>query len=115
MGFPYCRFLIDKKGHTHFNCCPYTSSDGRLSEPHQSQIFLTVLKPLIDKIEVIARGSGIHELRRLRKCYGFGNWRKLKGIARIRLPSGRVTLAELHWYEAHGIEKEEIKRKKYLD
>ena len=69
----------------------------------------------LDEIEVIARGSGIHELRRLRKCYGFGNWRKMKGIARIRLSSGRVTLAELHWYEAHGIGKKEIKRKKYLD
>jgi hypothetical protein len=31
----------------------------------------------INEIEVIARGSGIHELRRLRKFYGFGNWRKI--------------------------------------
>ena len=69
----------------------------------------------IIEIEVIARGTGIHELRRLRKFYGFGNWRKLKGIARIRLSSGSVKLAELHWYEAHGIGKKEIKRKRYLD
>ena len=69
----------------------------------------------IDEIEVIARGSGIRERRRLKKFYGFGNWRKMKGIARIRLSSGSVKLAELHWYEAHGIGKREIKRKRYLD
>jgi hypothetical protein len=39
----------------------------------------------------------------------------MKGIARIRLTIGRVRLAELHWYEAHGIGKREIKRKRYLD
>jgi hypothetical protein len=39
----------------------------------------------------------------------------VKGIARIRLTTGRVRLAELHWYEAHGIGKREIKRKRYLD
>jgi len=63
----------------------------------------------ITEIKVIARGPGIHELRRLRKFYGFRNWRKMKGIARIRLSSGRVKLAMLHWYEAHGIGKKEIK------
>jgi hypothetical protein len=46
----------------------------------------------IDEIEVIARGSGIHERRRLMKFYGFGNWRKMKGIARIRLSSGPLFL-----------------------
>jgi hypothetical protein len=37
------------------------------------------------------------------------------GIARVRLASGRIRLAELHWYEAHGIGKRELKRKRYLD
>ncbi len=66
-------------------------------------------------IETIAAGSGIREVKRLQKQYGKGRWRKLKGIARIRLASGRIRLAELHWYEAHGIGKKEIKRKRYLD
>lgn len=66
-------------------------------------------------IETIAVGSGIREVKRLQKQYGKGRWRKLKGIALIRLASGRVRLAELHWYEAHGIGKKEIKRKRYLD
>ena len=69
----------------------------------------------ISEIETIATGSGIRELNRLRKMYGHGNWKKMKGITRIRLPSGRIRLAELHWYEAHGIGKKEIKRKKYLE
>jgi len=69
----------------------------------------------ITDIEVIATGSAIHDLARLRKQYGRGRWRKLKGIATIRLSSGRIRLAELHWYEAHGIGKKEMKRKRYLD
>jgi hypothetical protein len=69
----------------------------------------------ITEIEVIAASSSIHELARLRRQYGRGRWRKLKGIAYIRLVSGRVRLAELHWYEAHGIGRKEIKRKRYLD
>ncbi len=73
---------------------------------------------IIDEItetETIAKGTGIRELNRLRKFYGFGNWKKMKGIARIRLSTGKIRLAELHWYEAHGIGKKEIKRKKYLE
>ncbi len=69
----------------------------------------------IIEIELIAVSSGIRERARLRRLYGKGRWRKLKGIAYIRLASGRVRLAELHWYEAHGIGKREIKRKRYLD
>ena len=66
-------------------------------------------------IETIASGTGIREIRRLRKIYGKGRWRKMKGVARIRLANGHIRLAELHWYEAHGIGKKEIKRKCYLD
>ena len=69
----------------------------------------------IKEIETIAKGSGIRDLTRLKKFYGLGNWKKMKGIARIRLQSGEIKLAELHWYEAHGIGKKEIKRKRYLE
>jgi hypothetical protein len=69
----------------------------------------------ITVVETIARGRGIRDLKRLRRTYGEGQWRKVKGIARVRLPSGRIRFAELHWYEAHGIGKREIKRKRYLD
>jgi hypothetical protein len=73
---------------------------------------------IIDAItgfEMIARGTGIRDLDRLQRVYGQGNWPKMKGLAHIRLGNGRVCLAELHWYEAHGIGKKEIKRKRYLD
>jgi len=66
-------------------------------------------------IETIATGRGIRDFPRLRRLYGHGYWRKMKGTARIRLRHGRVRLAELHWYEAHGIGKKEFKRKRYLD
>jgi len=51
----------------------------------------------IIEIEVIAIGNNIRELARLRKQYGRGRWRKLKGVAHIRLVSGRIRLAEFHW------------------
>ena len=69
----------------------------------------------ISHVETIVRGTGIRELSRLRRMYGLGSWRKRKGIARIRLENGAVRLAELHWYEAHGIGRREFKRKRYLD
>lgn len=69
----------------------------------------------ITTIETIAAGSPIHDLPRLRRLYGKGRWRKMKGQALVRLRSGRVRLAELHWYEAHGVGKKELKRKRYLD
>ena len=65
-------------------------------------------------IETIARGRGIRELRRLKKVYGKGPWRKRKGTARIELSDGSILLAELHWYEAHGIGKKEMKIKRLL-
>lgn len=65
-------------------------------------------------VETIARGRGIHELRRLRKSHGNGSWRKLKGFATIRFSDGETRIAELHWYEAHGIGRREIKIKRLL-
>jgi hypothetical protein len=47
--------------------------------------------------------------------YGIGRWRKLKGVAQVRLPNGRIRRVELHWYEAHGIGRKDVKIKGYLD
>ena len=66
-------------------------------------------------VEVIARGAGVVARDRLDKNYGPGQWRKLKGKARVRLISGRIRNAEIHWYEAHGIGKRDFKIKRYLD
>jgi hypothetical protein len=65
--------------------------------------------------QVIARGSAIRELGRLERSYGRGRWRKLKGVARVRLEDGSTSLAEVHWYEAAGVGKREMKVKRFLD
>ena len=69
----------------------------------------------IEGIETIAAGSGVRIRAALRKLYGPGRWRKLKGFARIRLKNGHVRRAELHWYEAHGIGRRDLKVKQFLD
>ncbi len=69
----------------------------------------------ITNVEIIAVGSSIREIVRLRKVYGTARWRKLKGIARVRFSDGIICKAEVHWYEAHGIGKKEIKLKRILD
>lgn len=68
----------------------------------------------ITNSEIIASGSAIREIKRLRKAYGEGRWRKLKGIAKICLNDGTVWEGEIHWYEAHNIRKKEIKLKRLL-
>lgn len=65
----------------------------------------------ITAVETIASGKGVRDRNRLRKLYGGIRWRKLKGIAQIRLSSGRIRTAEIHWYEAHGVGKREFKLK----
>ena len=72
-----------------------------------------ILGDLTD-VETIARGSGIREIKRLRKQYGRGRWRKRKGFAEVRLVTGEIVKAELHWYEATGIGKRESKIKRFL-
>ncbi|MGE5342218.1 MAG: hypothetical protein ACM3SY_12145 [Candidatus Omnitrophota bacterium] len=69
----------------------------------------------IEEIETIAVGGGIRDIMRLRKQYGYGKWRKLKGSANIRLANGYIRRAEIHWYEAHGIGKKKFKIKCFLD
>lgn len=65
----------------------------------------------ISEIETIAKGREIRSLVRLRKFYATGKWKKKKGIATVRLMDGTIRRAEVHWYEAHGIGKKEIKIK----
>jgi hypothetical protein len=69
----------------------------------------------VRKVEVIAVGGRIADIMRLERQFGPGRWRKLKGVAVVRLASGHVRLAEIHWYEAHGIGRKKIKIKRLLD
>jgi hypothetical protein len=43
-----------------------------------------------------------------------GLWRKLKGFENIHLPDDTNCHAKIHWYEAHGIGKRDIKVKRIL-
>jgi hypothetical protein len=69
----------------------------------------------ISDVETFAVGNAIREISRLRKMYGPGRWRKRKGIATIRLSDGSIHRAEVHWYEATGIGRKEMKLKYLLD
>ncbi len=42
----------------------------------------------IEQIKPIAVGSRIREIARLRKVFGAGRWRKLKGIATVQFEDG---------------------------
>ena len=62
-------------------------------------------------VETIAAGRAIRQLRRLRRRYGSGRWRKRKGVTTVRLQDGTVHTAAVHWYEAHGVGRREFKIK----
>jgi CRISPR/Cas system CSM-associated protein Csm3 (group 7 of RAMP superfamily) len=64
--------------------------------------------------EIFAEGSKIRELHRLIDSYGGKNWKKRKGFGFVRFTTGEIMQAELHWYEAHGIGKVELKIKELL-
>lgn len=68
----------------------------------------------IRDIERIAAGGGVRERARLRKRYGGQRWRKLEGVATVVLPDGSTSRAEVHWYEAHGLGRVEMKIKRLL-
>ncbi|MGH7801637.1 MAG: hypothetical protein ACREOW_13590 [Thermodesulfobacteriota bacterium] len=69
----------------------------------------------MEDIEIVATGKNIRDLSYLQKIYGRGRRRKLKGIAQLKLPNGRIRRAEIHWYEAHGIGRKDLKIKYYLE
>lgn len=56
--------------------------------------FAAILSPIAD-VEVIAAGVGVRDRTRLRRLYGPGRWRKMKGVVRTRLHNGDVRVAEL--------------------
>ncbi len=77
-------------------------------------MYFEIIEKITD-IETIAVGSSIRDIDRLRRQYGRGRWRKLKGTALVRLANDRVRLAEIHWYEAHGIGRKKLKIKRFLE
>lgn len=72
------------------------------------------LRSEIVDVELIAVDRGIRELRLLERAYGPGRWRKLKGKALVEFADGSTSWVELHWYEAHGIGRRDVKIKRPL-
>ena len=69
----------------------------------------------IEQIDTIAAGPSVKIRSFLRRTHGRGRWRKMKGIATVRLANGQLRQVELHWYEAHGIGRRDLKIKNYID
>ncbi|MGQ0766951.1 MAG: hypothetical protein ACT4OZ_14980 [Gemmatimonadota bacterium] len=76
-------------------------------------MFFRIVGTILE-VETFAVASAIREVKRLRRVYGPGRWRKRKGIATVELADGSTHLAEVHWYEATGIGRKEFKLKRYL-
>ncbi len=72
------------------------------------------LRGPITGARAIAVGNRIREPERLERLYGKARWRKCKGIAPVQLSDGSLRVAELHWYEADGIGRKELKVKRFL-
>ena len=69
----------------------------------------------ITDIEPIAIGTRIRILPFLRRRYGRGRWRKLKGSASVRLTDGTIRQAEVHWFEAHGVGRRNLRVNRFVD
>lgn len=68
----------------------------------------------IGDVETIATGRGVQIRRHLDRVHGKANWRKMKGVATVCLPDGSICRAEVHWFEAHGIGRKDIKIKRVI-
>lgn len=68
----------------------------------------------IRDIETIAVGRGVYLRSYLERTYGKGRWRKMKGISTVQLTDGTICEAEIHWFEAHGIGRKDIKIKRLI-
>ncbi len=76
-------------------------------------MYFEIMGPLRN-VETFAVGRSIRDISRLRRLYGRGRWRKRKGVAKVRLSDGALVEAELHWYEATGIGRRELRVKRIL-
>jgi hypothetical protein len=100
---------------TRKNGAPLTTGVRALDGSCQKRrrMYFEILGP-IHGVETFAIGPSIRDLPRLRRMYGRGRWRKRKGVATVRLPDGTLAAAELHWYEASGIGRREMRIKRLI-
>jgi hypothetical protein len=85
-----------------------------LAGVQESSMDFEIVGEVVDA-ETIAINLSIRENADLRARFGGRRWRKRKGKATVRMPSGGLRRVELHWYEAHGVGKRKIKIKHFLE
>ena len=70
---------------------------------------------LLSDIQTIAAGRAVRARASLQRRHGRGSWRKLEGVATVRVTGGVLRRAEIHWYEAHGLGRVRLKIKRFLE
>jgi len=111
----FCRGILDTaKPALRLLRCVATVTGLPLPVGLNRGMYFTIESEIVD-VEMIASGRGVRSRDQLRKKYGSGCWRKMKGIADVQLPGGDIRRAEIYSYEAHGIGKKNFKIKRFLD
>jgi len=77
-------------------------------------MYFEIVGPITD-IETIAVGRAIRQLSQLRRRHGQDVGVNSKGSPQVRIASGELRRAEIHWYEAYGIGRVRHKIKRFLD
>ncbi len=72
-----------------------------------------IIGPLTN-IEMIAAGPNVRVRSYLRKAQGHGRWRKVKGVATVRLPNGAHPHGGVTLVSGARIGKRDVKIKRYL-
>lgn len=65
----------------------------------------------IRNVEDIAWANEVRDLRWLNATYGIAKWRKRAGVAMVSYNTGETETVELHWYEARGKGRVDVKIK----
>jgi len=106
---------IDRSsGQLLFNCS-WSVSPSAIVSGYNSRVETFRLVGEIEVSTTIAEGSSVRDSARLNKTYGLGQWRKRKGYGLVELRNGAIRRVELHWYDAHGIGRRDLKIKRYVD
>ena len=83
--------------------------DASVGRPYGGAMDFELTRPIRRATPVDERRGD--ERTRLRRLHGRGPWRRLSAVTRVRLRDGSVHKAIVHWYDADGIGRHEMKLK----
>ena len=69
----------------------------------------------ITDVEPIATGKGVRVRQLLVKRFGRGDWRKLKGIGRVRMEDGTVRVGRATLVRGSWLGRKKMRIKRFLD